>query len=171
MSRTLYFFILGGQLASSGGQTLFSDSLKLQLYQHRGQLNLLKVEVYLKPPHLNIALWELREKVYKIYSFISNPLFLALLFAGSARPFQVCYSTIRGFQTAFFPDRIYQPSPVGARSYQFTHCPASFPILCQIVSTTDVTPIKVFPDQRAVVFAVLASCFCHRDEACGQNGE
>ena len=57
MSRTSYFFILGGQLASSGGQTLFSDSLKLQLYQHRGQLNLLKVEVYLKPPHLNIALW------------------------------------------------------------------------------------------------------------------
>ena len=38
-------------------RTLFSDSLKLQLYQHRGQLNLLKVEVYLKPPHLNIALW------------------------------------------------------------------------------------------------------------------
>jgi len=58
MSRTLYFFILGGQLASSGGQTLFSDSLKLQLYQHRGQLNLLKVEVYLKPPNLNIALWD-----------------------------------------------------------------------------------------------------------------
>ena len=59
MSRTLSFFILGGQLASSGGQTLFSDSLKLQLYQHRGQLNLLKVEVYLKPPHLNVALWGL----------------------------------------------------------------------------------------------------------------
>ena len=57
MSRTSSFFILGGQLASSGGQTLFSDSLKLQLYQHKGQLNLLKVEVYLKPPHLNIALW------------------------------------------------------------------------------------------------------------------
>ena len=36
---------------------MFSDYLKLQLYQHRGQLNLLKVEVYLKPPHLNIALW------------------------------------------------------------------------------------------------------------------
>ena len=59
MSITLSFFIVGGQLASSGGQTLFSDSLKLQLYQHRGQLNLLKVEVYLKPPHLNIALWAL----------------------------------------------------------------------------------------------------------------
>ena len=57
MSRTLSFFILGGQLVSSGGQTLFSDSLKLQLYQHRSQLNLLKVEVYLKPPHLNAALW------------------------------------------------------------------------------------------------------------------
>ena len=38
---------------------MFSDSLKLQLYQHRGQLNLLKVEVYLKPPHLNVALWEI----------------------------------------------------------------------------------------------------------------
>ena len=36
---------------------MISDSLKLQLYQHRGQLNLLKVEVYFKPPHLNIALW------------------------------------------------------------------------------------------------------------------
>ena len=59
MSKALSFFILGGQLASSGGQTLFSDSLKLQLYQHRGQLNLLKVEVYLKPPHLNIALWDI----------------------------------------------------------------------------------------------------------------
>ena len=59
MSRTSSFFILGGQLASSGGRTLISDSLKLQLYQHRGQLNLLKVELYLKPPHLNIALWEL----------------------------------------------------------------------------------------------------------------
>ena len=58
MSRTSSFFTLGGQLASSGGRTLISDSLKLQLYQHRGQLNLLKVEVYLKPPHLNIALWE-----------------------------------------------------------------------------------------------------------------
>ena len=57
MSRTSSFFTLGGQLASSGGRTLISDSLKLQLYQHRGQLNLLKVEVYLKPPHLNIALW------------------------------------------------------------------------------------------------------------------
>jgi hypothetical protein len=31
--------------------------IKLQLYQHRDQLILLKVEVYLKPPHLNIALW------------------------------------------------------------------------------------------------------------------
>ena len=57
MSRNTSLFILGGQLASSGGRTLISDSLKLQLYQHRGQLNLLKVEVYLKPPHLNIALW------------------------------------------------------------------------------------------------------------------
>ena len=57
MSKTLCFFILGGQLAGSGGRTLFSDSLKLQLYQHRDQLILLKVEVYLKPPHLNIALW------------------------------------------------------------------------------------------------------------------
>ena len=59
MSRTSSFFTLGGQLASSGGRTVISDSLKLQLYQHRGQLNLLKVEVYLKPPHLYIALWEL----------------------------------------------------------------------------------------------------------------
>ena len=58
MSKTLCFFILGGQLAGSGGRTLFSDSLKLQLYQHRDQLILLKVEVYLKPPHLNIALWD-----------------------------------------------------------------------------------------------------------------
>ena len=58
MSRTSSFFTLGGQLASSGGRTLISDSLKLQLYQHRGQLNLLKVEEYLKPPHLNIALWD-----------------------------------------------------------------------------------------------------------------
>ena len=57
MSKTLCFFILGGQLAGSGGRTLFSDSLKLQLYQHRDQLILLKVEVYLKPPHSNIALW------------------------------------------------------------------------------------------------------------------
>ena len=57
MSRTSSFFALGGQLASSGGQTLISDSLKLQLNQHRGQLNLLKVEVYFKPPYLNIALW------------------------------------------------------------------------------------------------------------------
>jgi len=60
MSRTSSFFTLGGQLASSGGRTLISDSLKLQLYQHRGQLNLLEVEVYLKPPHLNIALWAMR---------------------------------------------------------------------------------------------------------------
>ena len=58
MSSTSSFFILGAQLASSGGRTLFSDSLKLQLYQHRGQLNLLKVELYLKPPNLNIALWD-----------------------------------------------------------------------------------------------------------------
>ena len=57
MSRTSSFSILGGQLASPGGRTLFSDSLKLLLYQHRSQLNLLKVEAYLKPPHLNIALW------------------------------------------------------------------------------------------------------------------
>ena len=61
MSKTLCFFILGGQLAGSGGRTLFSDSLKLQLYQHRDQLILLKVEVYLKPPHLNIALWAVLE--------------------------------------------------------------------------------------------------------------
>ena len=61
MSRTSSFFTLGGQLASSGGRTLISDSLKLQLYQHRGQLNLLKVEVYLKPPNLNIALWVVME--------------------------------------------------------------------------------------------------------------
>ena len=58
MSRTSSFFTLGGQLASSGGRTLISDSPKLQLYQHRDQLNLHKVEVYLKPPHLNITLWE-----------------------------------------------------------------------------------------------------------------
>ena len=64
MSTTLSFFILGGQLVSSGGQTLFSDSLKLQLYQHRGQLNLLKVEVYLKPPNLNIALWDTGDKPF-----------------------------------------------------------------------------------------------------------
>ena len=57
MSKTSCFFILGGQLASSGGGTLFSDSLKLQPYQHKGQLNLLKVEVYLNSPHLNITLW------------------------------------------------------------------------------------------------------------------
>ena len=63
MSRTSSFFTLGGQLASSGGRTLISDSLKLQLYQHRGQLNLLKVEVYLKPPNLNIALWVMGEEV------------------------------------------------------------------------------------------------------------
>ena len=63
ISRTSCFFILGGQLASSGDITLFSDSLKLQLYQHRGQLNLLKLEVYLKPPHLNIALWALIEVI------------------------------------------------------------------------------------------------------------
>ena len=62
MSRTSSFFTLGGQLASSGGRTLISDSLKLQLYQHRGQLNLLKVEVYLKPPHLNIALWDSKKE-------------------------------------------------------------------------------------------------------------
>ena len=62
MSRTLSFFIQGGQLASSGGQTLFSGTLKFQLYQYRGQPNLLKVEVYLKPPHLNIALWACDER-------------------------------------------------------------------------------------------------------------
>ena len=73
MSRTSSFFTLGGQLASSGGQTLISDSLKLQLYQHRGQLNLLKVEVYLKPPHLNIALWgvvEIAEVVFRLKRFL-----------------------------------------------------------------------------------------------------
>ena len=84
MSRTSSFLIQGGQLSSSGGRTLFSDSLKLQLYQHRGQLNLLKVEVYLKPPHLNIALWGF----FRTESFITLclvrewPLFasLALMF-------------------------------------------------------------------------------------------
>ena len=75
MSKTLCFFILGGQLAGSGGQTLFSDSLKLQLYQHRDQLILLKVEVYLKPPHLNIALWE------AVALFLSAKLRFPLTFA------------------------------------------------------------------------------------------
>ena len=86
MSRTSSFFILGGQLASSGGQTLFSDSLKLQLYQHRGQLNLLKVEVYLKPPHLNVALWggckrmqtKGREGVYDLQTFATTKSKLSL---------------------------------------------------------------------------------------------
>ena len=73
MSRTSSFFTLGGQLASSGGQTLFSDSLKLQLYQHRGQLNLLKVEAYLKPPHLNIALWDCGGNWTIFYAFELEP--------------------------------------------------------------------------------------------------
>ena len=78
MSRTSYFFILGGQLASSGGQTLFSDSLKLQLYQHRSQLNLLNVEVYVKPPHLNIALWGIGVFIDSSQKYVSDDFTLDL---------------------------------------------------------------------------------------------
>ena len=69
---------------------MFSDSLKLQLYQHRGQLNLLKIEACLEPPHLNIAVWCIEGFYYDVIARM-----LQLLFRkGNTQPDENCMSAI-----------------------------------------------------------------------------
>ena len=49
--------------------------------------------------------------------------FMACFLTRSSRPYQILDSTVRGFKTALFANRVYQPGPVGAGFYCIAHCP------------------------------------------------